>query len=57
MTLNLYFGVFFDSNVFLEFKSNSKKRSNYLKQITAFYTSSHSLCTTCAFFVVVYLKN
>ena len=25
LTLNQYFGVFFDSNVFLEFKSNKKE--------------------------------
>ena len=43
MTLNQYFGVFFDSNVFLEFKSNSKKE---IYSNIALITLSKSLLST-----------
>ena len=43
VTLNQYFGVFFDSNVFLEFKSNSKKE---IYSNMALITLSKSLVST-----------
>ena len=43
VTLNQYFGVFFDSNVFLEFKSNSKKE---IYRNIALITLSKSLVST-----------
>ena len=43
MKMNQYFGVFFDSNVFLEFKSNSKKE---IYSNIALITLSKSLLST-----------